>query len=996
MGDGVSGPLAEAYIEIRARGERVKDDVRDIAEKAAKEGGDKGGKTFADKFAESSSKQMNQGGTKAKLTAALEGGGSGGGSFWESKGRQAGAKFGSKLGAGVLTALKGIGTLAVGASALGSIGTLIGGTVSAVTELAGTLLLLPAIVFGVGAAFATLKLGTSGLMAAFEAKGSGDPAKFAAALSALGTNAQAVFSAIDHLAPAFGRLKSGIEQTLFTDLGNVLDRLGTKYLPSLEYGLTGIAKGFNLAARGVGGFLGQADSIQMVTRILDDTGAAALNLSDTMPHVVAAFLTLADVGSDYLPGGADAINAAAEKFDEFIQRLASTGKLDEIIETGIAAVGNLVDVLKEAGRIVGGIFGAAADVQGGALGSLANLLGEIADQIARPEFQRGLSEVFGALSESSDELGGVLPAVADALIALAPAFANLINGAAGSFADVLQDVASVVTVLAPLLNVLTGALASIGPFAGPLIILLGLVSGAFKAVEIAASLQEGIASFKEGLTELTGSAEHADKATRRLAKGAALLGLYTVVMGAIGAVAPKIEDSAASVGKLAEAVDKFTRGADTGNISSLGKNFDNLGAQLYALANPNAMQRVDDFTGSLFNLISFGNLGSSKGGDARRLFLTDLETLDAQLTGLVQGGKADEAAAAFQKINTTAIDGGAGVQQLAGHLPGYTDAVAAASAASNGAVTSVSDLAEGFVDQSGATSGATNEMRELTAATLGYATAVLSARGDVRGFEAAIDDAVKAAKDNGKTLDEGTEKGRANATALDAIASAGIKLAQTTKDNGGSEKDFQKVLADTRSELVKAGRRFGLTADEARTYARTVIGIPKTSTLHVTTPGMAAAIARAGRLIAQANTVNGRTYSYTIRQIFESVGKQDDAMANRGNNARAAGGAVLKGRTYLVGEEGPEYLTAGVTGYISSAGITATAAKGMADLENTQPQRMAVTSTGQTTTAQAPSRLDRDDLDYLLRGLAKVMREQPVVLDSGVVAGAVYREGGRF
>lgn len=377
--------------------------------------------------------------------------------------------------------------------------------------------------------------------------------------------------------------------------------------------------------------------------------------------------------------------------------------------------------------------------------------------------------------------------------------------------------------------------------------------------------------------------------------------------------------------------------------------------------------------------------------------MADLETLDSQLTSLVQGGKTDEAASAFQKINQAAIDGGAGVQQLASHLPGYTDAVAAASASSDGAVTSVNDLAEGFVQQSGTADRTTNSMRELTAATLGYATAILTARGDVRGFEAAIDEATKAAKENGRTLDEGTEAGRANATALDAIAQAGIKLAQTTKDNGGSEKEFQKTLADTRAELVKAGRRFGLTEDQAREYARTVLGIPKTAKTTVITPGMAAAIARAGKLIMQANTLNGRVYSYTIRQIYESIGRQDDAESRRaGTGTRAAGGAVLKGRTYLVGEEGPEYFTAGATGYISSAGITKTAAAGLRDIENTQPQRMTVSSTGQTGTAQAPSRLDRDDLDYLLRGLAKVMREQPVVLDSGVVAGAVYREGGRF
>lgn len=609
----MSGPLAEAYIEIRARGERVRDDVRDIATRAANEGGTSGGKTFADTFAASSGKQMRAGRLRASIDDAIGGGGSGsGGSLWASRGKKVGTQFGSSLGAGVIAALKGLGGIALGASALGSIGTLIGGTISAVTELSGVLLLLPAIVVGVGAAFATLKLGTAGLMAAFEARASGDPAKLAAALRKLGTNAQDVFVAVDRLTPAFSHLKKSVESALFVRLGDVLDDLGSKYLPAVEYGFVGIAAGFNLAARGVGGFLGRVESVAMVTQILDDTGLAALNLAGTLPHVVSAFLTLASVGSDFLPAGAKSLNDAAGQFDQFIQRLAQSGRLREIMQDGISAVGDLIDVLKEAGRIVTGVFGAAGDIEGGALGSLARMLGKIADQIARPEFQNGLATVFGALAQSSNTLGDALPAVADALIALAPALATLVTGSAKNFADILTDVAQIATILAPLINVLAGALSAIAPIAGELTIAFGLVSGAFKAVEAATSVQESIAAFKEGLTELTGSADKADKATRRLAKGAALLGLYAAAMAALGAVAPKIEDQAISVGHLADAVSKFTRGQDTGDLSSLGEDFANVGSQLEALANPNLMQRIDDMAGSIFNVVSFGAVGPAR------------------------------------------------------------------------------------------------------------------------------------------------------------------------------------------------------------------------------------------------------------------------------------------------------------------------------------------------------------------------------------------------
>ena len=143
------------------------------------------------------------------------------------------------------------------------------------------------------------------------------------------------------------------------------------------------------------------------------------------------------------------------------------------------------------------------------------------------------------------------------------------------------------------------------------------------------------------------------------------------------------------------------------------------------------------------------------------------------------------------------------------------------------------------------------------------------------------------------------------------------------------------------------------------------------------------------------DSLKSKSVNVSVKTTYWSLYKPGHEPGTYGNGLgvlkRAAGGPVAGGQTYLVGEEGPELFQATSSGMILNAGATKKAAAGMNDLT--------ARSTSTTTTpagAPGPARLDRDDLDYLLRGFAKAMQQQPVVLNTGAVAGAVYREGGRF
>jgi len=99
------------------------------------------------------------------------------------------------------------------------------------------------------------------------------------------------------------------------------------------------------------------------------------------------------------------------------------------------------------------------------------------------------------------------------------------------------------------------------------------------------------------------------------------------------------------------------------------------------------------------------------------------------------------------------------------------------------------------------------------------ANALLGDRGAMRNIEAAMDAATASVKENGRTLDLNTQKGRNNQAALDAIASSYNTLSDGAKQNEGTQKRV-------RNAIIEAGISMGLSAGEARKLARDLMDIP--------------------------------------------------------------------------------------------------------------------------------------------------------------------------
>lgn len=147
----------------------------------------------------------------------------------------------------------------------------------------------------------------------------------------------------------------------------------------------------------------------------------------------------------------------------------------------------------------------------------------------------------------------------------------------------------------------------------------------------------------------------------------------------------------------------------------------------------------------------------------------------------------DRVQAIIDNLGPSLAKMGYSLEDVGNMTPTELDAFIADLAALNGQLFDSDSLLRGFV------------------ASLAEAQGFLSQRADMRAYEAALDDANKALKENGRTLDRNTGKGRANASALDAIASSGLKMAESMK--GADRRNFLRGLRD---DLIRAGRAFGM------------------------------------------------------------------------------------------------------------------------------------------------------------------------------------------
>lgn len=204
------------------------------------------------------------------------------------------------------------------------------------------------------------------------------------------------------------------------------------------------------------------------------------------------------------------------------------------------------------------------------------------------------------------------------------------------------------------------------------------------------------------------------------------------------------------------------------------------------------------------------------------------------------------------------------------------------------------------------------EVDDLANKIRGFGSATLDARSAERDFEAAVDDVTASVQENKTSLDRGTDAGRKNEGALDALARAALDMASATYEQTGSVDDATGAIGRGRSALIEQLKQFGITGKAAEDYADRLGLVPDNVKTLIKMDGYDSASGQLSGIRSQIDSIPSEKYvsikvgNYTVTP-FASGGLSVGGLPV----TKLASGSILRGprmisNNIMAGEAGAE------------------------------------------------------------------------------------------
>ena len=234
------------------------------------------------------------------------------------------------------------------------------------------------------------------------------------------------------------------------------------------------------------------------------------------------------------------------------------------------------------------------------------------------------------------------------------------------------------------------------------------------------------------------------------------------------------------------------------------------------------------------------------------------EGFDDILSGMVESGNAEEAAAGFQQIADAAEAQGIPLEKVKADFPQYAAALETAAEASAGAAEGSEAVATGLEGVSEEAGEAAASLEDIVDALSMMGLITLDAQAATGAFHAALRDVADATEgmsgsisDMNGAFDTTTEAGYAAQQAFAEVATSGWDMAEANANAGASFGEIAANLQSTYDGLVATAEGFGFTAEQAQTLAREALGVPENVDIETWMSDSALAIATSTGQAAQ-------------------------------------------------------------------------------------------------------------------------------------------------
>ena len=556
----------------------------------------------------------------------------------------------------------------------------------------------------------------------------------------------------------------------------------------------------------------------------------------------------------------------------------------------------------------GGINTGAFDVLSKKLSDFANNSLKSATDGAI-HFIRVMSEgnAHGPLTEFMAYAKAQGPAVKELLSNLMQALGNIAKGAAEAGPGMLTIVNAFAKLVAAVPSQLIGNLMQ--------------VYAAFKLIKLGgagiAALGGGFQALATKITALRAASAAAGGGLAGLRAAFMALGTAakaSVIVAAIAAVVlvmqklSKSSKAAPDVDRMTTAIGNLGRtGQVTGEaLRVFGKGMEGLAYAADRVAGKS--EGMDKFNDVMNKVFSLGMAKSNSLKEAEK----SIDSLDKGLANLVRGGKAELAAAALKKLQEAYAKKGGDPKKLASEMDDYKSALA--DAALEQQLTADSMGLFGTAAQA-----ASAKLAEQKASADGLRQAIQALNdvnrqglGGMIGFEAAIDAAAKAAKDNAGALSMsngvlnlGSEKARNAASALQDLADKTDSAAASARESGSSWETVNGIYSRGRSALIKNAEAMGLTKEQAAALADQILKIPdKTATIKMNDEDAKAGLEAFNAAVKRtpgSKSVTLKTLSNSAEAVLEAFGFKVTHLKDGSVRITAKTGGALSGIRNVAG-----------------------------------------------------------------------------------------------
>jgi len=606
---------------------------------------------------------------------------------------------------------------------------------------------------------------------------------------------------------------------------------------------------------------------------------------------LAAFASAGLVGSD-----------AGTSFKSMLQRLTPQSEkasklMDELGLSAYDANGNFVGLSEYAGILQEGLKDMTVEQRNA---TMATLFGSDAVRAANVLYEQGAD----GINKWEDAVNDAGYAAETAAI-MQDNLAGDIEKLGGAFDTVfIKSGSGANDVLRGLVQGLEGVVDVIGQIPTPVLtvgtILAGVAGGAAVLAGGLVTVLPKIKDTREALRVLAPEGGRVDKAMRGLGKGARLAASGVAALAVVGPSVGALVSSGttADAMELADALFKVGAGgnAASGGLNDLdamftsgggfgswfaGLDVNGIDEAFRVMGNPSVSDNIDNV---LSKVLTLGTRGSSNIEFAKKNFAA----LDSQLVSMVSNGATEQAAASYEEMAKKAEAAGVPVEMLSQIFPQYNGALADASTKSQAAASGTDTLDTALAEVGVTTEGVVDDMETFLDQLFAAGIATRDQRGAMRDYEESIDAVADSIKENGKSLDITTEKGRANQAALDNIASSGQAVVEAMAANGASQEQLQGHLTGTYDSLIAAAGQFGIAGDKADALARKVLGVPDNVDVKTWMSDQAKKTAEATKTavdnIPSQKNINV-TITRNIREQLEPLHNPNQFFKNGGNKA---------------------------------------------------------------------------------------------------------------